>query len=62
MVLLSCQSLSVSLATPTNLKKERLLYLLYVTMAILPNDVIVMTRHNGRIDGDRNKYGRKKRA
>ena len=31
-------------------------------MAILPNDVIVMTRHNGRIDGDRNKYGRKKRA
>ena len=62
MVLLSCQSLSVSLATPTNLKKDRLLYLLYVTMAILPNDVIVMTRHNGRIDGDRNKYGRKKRA
>ena len=62
MVLLSCQSLSVSLATPRNLKKERLLYLLYVTMAILPNDVIVMTRHNGRIDGDRNKYGRKKRA
>ena len=62
MVLLSCQSLSVSLATPTNLKKERLLYLLYVTMAILPNDVIVMTRHNVRIDGDRNKYGRKKRA
>ena len=62
MVLLSCQSLSVSLATPTNLKKERLLYLLYVTMAILPNDVIVMTRRNGRIDGDRNKYGRKKRA
>ena len=62
MVLLSCQSLSVSLATPTNLKKERLLYLLYVTMAILPNDVIVMTRLNGRIDGDRNKNGRKKRA
>ena len=62
MVLLSCQSLSVSLATPTNLKKDRLLYLLYVTMTILPNDVIVMTRDNGRIDGDRNKYGRKKRA
>ena len=31
-------------------------------MTILPNDVIVMTRDNGRIDGDRNKYGRKKRA
>ena len=31
-------------------------------MAILPSDVIVMTRRNGRIDGDRNKYGRKKRA
>ena len=31
-------------------------------MAILPNDVIVMARLNGRIDGDRNKNGRKKRA
>ena len=32
--------------------------MLYVTMAILPDDVIVVTRHNGRIDGGYiSKYG-----
>ena len=62
MVLLSCHSLSVSLATPRNLKKERLLYLLYVTIIILPDDLIMVTRHNGRIDGDTSKYGGTKRA
>ena len=42
----------MSLATPTDLKRRDYCISFYVTMAILPDDVIVMTGHNGRIDGD----------
>ena len=52
MLLVSCQSLSVFLATPTNLITRDYCISLYETMAILPDDVIVMARYNGRIDGD----------
>ena len=52
MFLLLCQSLSVSLATPTYLIRRDYCISLYGTMAILPDDVIVMTRVNGRFDGD----------
>ena len=40
------------LATPTNLITRDYCISLYETMAILPDDVIVMARYNGRIDGD----------
>ena len=52
MLLMSCQSLSVSLAMPTNLIRIDYCISLYGTMTVLPDDVIVMTRGNGRIDGD----------
>ena len=52
MLLLSCQSLSVSLAKPTNLIKNYCISV-YGNMTILPDDVIMMTRHTGRIDGNR---------
>ena len=58
----SCVRGYLCLAMPANLKKERLLYFVLVTMTVLPDDVILMARHNGRIDGDTNKYGRTKRA
>ena len=46
MLLLSCQSFSVSLATPTS---RDYCIMLYVTMTILPDDFTVMARHNSRI-------------
>ena len=52
MLLLSCQGLSVSLAMPTYLIRIDYCISLYGTMTVLPDDVIVMTRGNGRIDGD----------
>ena len=62
-MLLSCQSLSVSLAMPINLIRRGYWISLHGTMAILPDNVTVMTRYNGRIDGDTtNKYGGTKRA
>ena len=51
-MLLSCQSLSVSLAMPINLVRRGYWISLHGTMAILPDNVTVMTRYNGRIDGD----------
>ena len=50
-MLLLCQSLSASLAMPTNLKRRDYCISLYGTMTILSDDIIVMTGHNGRIDG-----------
>ena len=52
MLLFSCQGLSMSLATTTDLKRRDYCISFYVTMTTLPDDVIVMTGHNGRIDGD----------
>ena len=46
------QSLSVSLAMPTDLIRRDYCISLYATMTILPDDVIMMARHNGRIDSD----------
>ena len=51
MLLLLCQSLSVSPATPTNLIRRDYCISLYGTMIVLPDDVIVMTRYNTKIDG-----------
>ena len=46
-MVLSCQSLSVSLAMPTNLISRDHCIFLYGTITILPDDIILMTRHNG---------------
>ena len=51
-MLLLSWSLSVSLIMPTDLIRRDYCISLYGTMTTLPDDVIVMTRHNGRIDGD----------
>ena len=47
----SCQNFSVSLVTPKNLIRWDYCISFYGTMTILPDNVIVMKRHYGKIDG-----------
>ena len=46
------QHVSVSLAMPTNLIRRDYCVSVYGTMAVLPDDVTLMTRHDGRVYGD----------
>ena len=52
MLLLFGQNSFVLLTVPTDRIRRDYCISLYATMTILPADVILMTRHNGRIDGD----------